>query len=101
MRSRFMLRYRHRRLMQHCKTGWVEIPIEERSGDEVARISGVDESGNVHTVSLLPTGSATANPAFDVTPARLITGLLTERGLVAPNQDALQAAFPERFTQQC
>ncbi len=77
--------------------GVAEIPIEERSGDEVALISGADLQGVIRSVNLLPVTSATANPAFDVTPARLVTGLITERGIVKPERDALRKAFPELF----
>jgi len=60
--------------------GLADIPIEERSGDEVARIGGLVEGREVE-VGLVPEGSGVANPAFDVTPARLVTGYLTERGV--------------------
>jgi methylthioribose-1-phosphate isomerase len=62
------------------------IPIEERDADEVARISGLLPDGQMATVELLPAGTAAANPAFDVTPARLVTGIITERGVCAPGQ---------------
>jgi methylthioribose-1-phosphate isomerase len=78
------------------RDGLAEIPIEERSGDEVAAIAGRAADGRIETVQLLPEGSAAANYAFDVTPARLVTGLITERGVIAPNAAALSAAFPER-----
>ncbi|MEO8419198.1 MAG: S-methyl-5-thioribose-1-phosphate isomerase [Methylophilaceae bacterium] len=63
-----------------------EIPIEERDAVEVACISGRLPDGRMATVELLPTGTAAANPAFDVTPARLVTGIITERGVCAPAQ---------------
>jgi methylthioribose-1-phosphate isomerase len=66
--------------------GLREIPIEERGAEEVANISGRTGSGDIVTVKLLPPGSAAANPAFDVTPARLVTGILSERGLCRPEQ---------------
>jgi methylthioribose-1-phosphate isomerase len=78
------------------RDGLAEIPIEERSPDEVAAIAGRAADGRIETVQLLPEGSAAANYAFDVTPARLVTGLITERGVIAPNAAALSAAFPER-----
>jgi methylthioribose-1-phosphate isomerase len=74
------------------------IPIEERSGDEVATIAGRTADGRIETVRIVPDGSAVANYAFDVTPARLVTGLITERGIVAPNREALAKAFKERAT---
>ncbi len=72
------------------------IPIEERGGGEVSHVSGRDEEGAVRTVQLTPDGSPLANPAFDVTPARLVSGLITERGIVQANTGALAALFPER-----
>jgi len=76
--------------------GLAEIPIEQRSGEEVATITGRAADGRIETVALVPDGSPVANYAFDVTPARLITGLITERGVVAAERSALAAAFPER-----
>jgi methylthioribose-1-phosphate isomerase len=73
-----------------------EIPIEIRSAAEVTHISGLGGDGEVATVQLTPKGSAALNPAFDVTPARLVTGLITERGVIAANVAALAKAFPER-----
>ena len=60
--------------------GLAEIPIEQRSADEVATITGRTADGSVATVRIVPDGSAVANYGFDVTPARLVTGLVTERG---------------------
>jgi methylthioribose-1-phosphate isomerase len=73
-----------------------EIPIEERSTTEVTEISGVTEDGHIARVRLTPQGSGAANPGFDVTPARLVTGLITERGVIKADRAALAAAFPER-----
>ena len=73
-----------------------EIPIEERVADEVGRIAGRTDDGRLVSVHLTPAGSACANPAFDVTPARLVTGLITERGVCAASRDALAALYPER-----
>ena len=67
-----------------------DIPIEERSGRELTHISGRTAQGEVVEVMLTPEGSAAGNPAFDVTPARLITGLITERGIVLPQEAALR-----------
>jgi methylthioribose-1-phosphate isomerase len=72
-----------------------EVPIEERSGDEVAWVGGVTESGAEERVRLLPPDSPAANWAFDVTPARLITGLITERGVAAATVEGLRELFPE------
>jgi len=76
--------------------GVAEIPIEERSGSEVSEISGRLASGEIATVRLIPEGSAVANYAFDVTPSRLVTGLITERGLCAASSEGLLSLFPER-----
>jgi methylthioribose-1-phosphate isomerase len=73
-----------------------EIPIEQRSGDEVSKMTGRTESGEIETVTIIPDGSPVANYAFDVTPARLVTGLITERGVIAANREAIRKAFPER-----
>jgi methylthioribose-1-phosphate isomerase len=78
--------------------GLAEIPIEQRSADEVATITGRTADGRVETVRIVPDGSAVANYGFDVTPARLVTGLVTERGIIAPNREALTGAFAERAT---
>jgi len=76
--------------------GLGEIPIEQRGAEEVSHIAGKAADGRIETVQLTPDGSAVANYAFDVTPARLVTGLITERGVVAANRAALAKAFPER-----
>ena len=76
--------------------GVAEIPIEQRGADEVATMTGKTKDGRIETVQIVPDGSAVANYAFDVTPARLITGLITERGVLKANREALAAAFPER-----
>ena len=78
------------------KDGVADIPIEERGADEVATMSGKTSDGRIETVRIVPDGSAVANYGFDVTPARLVTGLITERGVVAPSREALAKAFPER-----
>jgi methylthioribose-1-phosphate isomerase len=61
-----------------------EIPIEERSADEVRLVSGLDAGGRPAQVSLVDATKPVANPAFDVTPARLVTGIVTERGIARP-----------------
>ena len=76
--------------------GLTEIPIEQRSADEVATVTGRTADGSVATVRIVPDGTAVANYGFDVTPARLVTGLVTERGIIAPNREALAGAFAER-----
>ena len=71
--------------------GLVEIPIEHRSPRELSHVTGRDAAGGLTEVQLLPDGSPALNPAFDVTPARLVTGLITEHGVLAANAGALQA----------
>ncbi|MBT9489613.1 MAG: S-methyl-5-thioribose-1-phosphate isomerase [Rubrivivax sp.] len=71
--------------------GLREIPIEERSAREQTHITGRAANGELVEVQLVPDGSAAANPAFDVTPARLVTGLITERGVVPADEQALRA----------
>ena len=66
-----------------------EIPIEERHAREVTHLSGVAEDGRVVEVRLTPPGSGAANPAFDVTPARLVTALITEQGVLSADAQAL------------
>ena len=70
-----------------------EIPIEERGAEEVTHIAGLGAEGRVVTVRLTPSGSPAANPAFDVTPARLVTGLITERGVCAASREGLAGLF--------
>jgi methylthioribose-1-phosphate isomerase len=77
--------------------GVSQIPIEQRSADEVALMTGRTADGRMETVRIVPDGTPTANYAFDVTPARLVTGLITERGLLRPERAALASAFPERI----
>lgn len=72
-----------------------EIPIEIRSGSEITTIQGLDETGNIRTVALTAPGVRAANYSFDVTPARLVTGLITERGITAANRRAIAELFPE------
>jgi methylthioribose-1-phosphate isomerase len=70
--------------------GLREIEIEERSGRELTHATGRAASGEMVEVQLTPDGSAAGNPAFDVTPARLVTGLITEHGIVAADEAALR-----------
>jgi methylthioribose-1-phosphate isomerase len=76
--------------------GIAEIPIEQRGPEEVATMTGRTKDGRIETVAVVPDGSAVANYAFDVTPARLVTGLITERGVIAATREELAANFPER-----
>ena len=74
-----------------------QIPIEQRSADEVATMTGRTADGRIETVRVVPEGSPVANYGFDVTPARLVTGLITERGVLKPERASLAGAFPERI----
>jgi methylthioribose-1-phosphate isomerase len=73
-----------------------EIPIEQRGAEEVTHMTGRTADGRIETVRIVPDGSPVANYGFDVTPARLVTGLITERGVLKADRAALAAAFPER-----
>lgn len=73
-----------------------DIPIEERSGDEITDVSGLTKEGNVETVRLTAPGTKALNYSFDVTPARLVTGLITERGVTAANREDIHKLFPEK-----
>ena len=72
------------------------IPIEERSPDEVKTVAGKTAAGDEARVRVTPAGSAAHNPGFDVTPARLVTGIITERGVAPASRDGLARLFPER-----
>jgi methylthioribose-1-phosphate isomerase len=74
-----------------------QIPIEQRGAEEVTDMTGRTADGRIETVRIVPDGSPVANYAFDVTPARLVSGLITERGVLSANRAALSAAFPERI----
>ncbi len=76
--------------------GLAGIPIEERAGDEVSTITGLTDDGRIERVRIVPAGSDVTNYAFDVTPARLVTGLITERGVIRATREAIASAFPER-----
>jgi methylthioribose-1-phosphate isomerase len=76
--------------------GVAGIPIEERAGEEVACVHGRLPGCGIDRVRICPDATPCANPAFDVTPARLVTGLITERGIAAASREGLAALFPER-----
>jgi len=76
--------------------GLSEVPIEQRGAEEQSTVTGRTADGRIETVQIVPDGSAVANYGFDVTPARLVTGLITERGVIAATRQALAQAFPER-----
>ena len=71
------------------------IPIEERPADEVLKMPGRSPDGSVVTVEIAAPGSPAANPAFDITPARLVTGFITERGVAPATTAGLRTLYPE------
>jgi methylthioribose-1-phosphate isomerase len=73
-----------------------EVCIEERSGREITHVHGRADDGRLLEVEVVAPGSPVANPGFDVTPARLVTGLITERGVARASRPGLLALFPER-----
>ena len=78
------------------KTGVGEIPIEERSADEMLKMTGRLPDGTLATVEIAAPGSPAANPGFDVTPARLVTCFVTERGVAPASEEGLLSLYPER-----
>ena len=87
--------------LPHSTIDWTlaegkDIPIEERSPDEVLIMSGRTRDGQVVAVEIAAPGSPARNDAFDVTPARLITGLITERGVCVASREGLRSLYPER-----
>ena len=77
--------------------GVSRIPIEQRAAEEVTTMTGRTADGRIETVRIVPEGSPVANYGFDVTPARLVSGLITERGVLEADRASLAAAFPERL----
>ena len=78
------------------RDGLAEIPIEERPAAEVTHLAGRTGQGAIESVLLTPEASPAANPAFDVTPARLVSALITERGACAASAKGLKGLFPEK-----
>jgi methylthioribose-1-phosphate isomerase len=78
------------------RDGVAGIPIEERNATEVTTMTGRAMDGSIATIRIVPSDSPAANPAFDVTPARLLTGVITERGRAEASEDGLLGLFPER-----
>jgi len=86
--------------LPHSTIDWTiedgfSIPIEERSSDEVLKMPGRLPDGTIVTVEIAAPGSGAGNPAFDVTPARLVTGLITERGICEASREGLKSLYPE------
>jgi methylthioribose-1-phosphate isomerase len=75
-----------------------DVPIEERPPEEVVRVHGRLPDGSLATVEVAPPGSPARNPSFDVTPARLVSGLVTERGIARASREGLLGLYPERAT---
>jgi len=87
--------------LPHSTIDWtldegLSIPIEERAADEVLKMPGRLPDGTVVTVEIAAPGSPAGNPAFDVTPARLVTGFITERGVCPATREGLLSLYPER-----
>jgi methylthioribose-1-phosphate isomerase len=78
------------------RDGIAEIPIERRDPAEVEAVSGLSAGGQVESVRLVPADAEAANWAFDVTPAELVSGLITERGITEASESGLARLFPER-----
>jgi methylthioribose-1-phosphate isomerase len=76
------------------RDGVMEIPIEQRSEEEISYVHGLDTAGLKSQVKVTPKGTLGYNPAFDVTPARLVTGLITERGICDASEEGLTKLFP-------
>jgi methylthioribose-1-phosphate isomerase len=74
--------------------GIEEIPIEERSEEEVRSVRGLDAEGKYAEVTIAPRSTAVLNPAFDVTPHDLVTGIITEKGIARASEDELLAFWP-------
>ena len=86
--------------LPHTTIDWTldegfRIPIEERGADEVLEMTGRLPDGSVARVEIAAPGSPAANPAFDVTPARLVTGFITERGIAPASADGLKSLYAE------
>ena len=78
------------------RDGLREIPIESRSGDEVKYVSGLNDDNKLTTVLCGLPDTPAKNYAFDVTPARLVSGIITERGIAAAREESLLKLFPEK-----
>ncbi|MCX6855334.1 MAG: S-methyl-5-thioribose-1-phosphate isomerase, partial [Verrucomicrobia bacterium] len=77
------------------KDGIREIPIEQRGSDELTHVEGLTQAGQIETLRIIPAQSEVANYGFDVTPARLITALITEKGICPANKEAIFTLHPD------
>lgn len=75
-----------------CNSG-KDIPIEERNQDEVLYQTGINEKGKLEKVLVCSPGSTAFNPAFDVTDAKYITGIITEKGIINPDENSIRKLF--------
>ena len=75
------------------KNGVKEIVIESRSEKEVTHMTGKNKLGKIESVMIVPEGSKAFNPGFDVTPSRLITGIITEKGICKANKESLKSLY--------
>jgi methylthioribose-1-phosphate isomerase len=82
-------------LDMNISDGLLEIPIEERDQNEVKYITGLAANGEIESVLICPETTPASNYGFDVTPARLVTGLITERGVCEANENGILSLFPE------
>ena len=82
-------------ILYEMTDGVAGIPIEERDASEVTQIFGKNPAGFLDSVQITPDGISARNFAFDVTPARLVTGLITERGICPASEAGLSSLFPE------
>jgi methylthioribose-1-phosphate isomerase len=73
-----------------------DVPIENRGAEEVTRMTGMTDTGEITTVSIVSEGTPAANYAFDVTPSRLVSGLITERGVADASEAGLRRLYPEK-----
>merc|ERR1711971_133451 len=81
----------------NMRSGLKEIPIEERSSSEIREMWGKTADGNTQTLKIMSDNSPVANYAFDVTPARLVTGLITERGICQPSEEGILKLFLKKM----
>ena len=77
----------------NIQNGLKDIPIENRSSKEIDHVSGLDADGSLQTLRIYSERVKSLNPAFDVTPSKFITGLITEKGIYDPNEETLRKAF--------
>jgi methylthioribose-1-phosphate isomerase len=82
----------------HMRDGVASIPIEQRGEDEVHWMDGVDHDGNIQQVRITPAHSPATNYGFDVTPSRLVSGLITERGICPPTESAIRTLYADKVS---